>query len=173
MPLECYACKHKIRHEDRREQLGLANDSSILTTQCCARYCCSQQPDFLAQKEWLTEVVESKGGIIIFYPKYHCELNFIETLWSYVKTNLRKICTNSFADLEKNLPLQLESISNEYVRKTARYCFRIMSAYREGFEGPLLDYAVRKYKSHRRIPMGVLAQISAEYAEKKEKQKNK
>ena len=44
----------------------------------CATYVSSQEPDFLAQKEELTEMVESVEFKIIFYPKFHCELNFIE-----------------------------------------------------------------------------------------------
>ena len=32
-----------------------------------------------------------------------------------------------------------------------------MNAYRLGLVGPLLDYAVKKYSGHRRIPAGVTA----------------
>jgi len=45
------------------------------------RVCCLIEPDFLEQKEWLTEEIEMLGHKIIFYPKYHCELNFIENIW--------------------------------------------------------------------------------------------
>jgi hypothetical protein len=37
-----------------------------------------KQPDFAAQKEWLREVVEEFDFEVLYYPKYHCELNFIE-----------------------------------------------------------------------------------------------
>ena len=33
------------------------------------------QSDFMAQKEWLVEVVQGIGGKILYYPKFHCELN--------------------------------------------------------------------------------------------------
>ena len=56
--------------------------------QCCARYCLSQEEDFKQQKEWLAEVVELLGSDIILYPKFHCELNFIEMLWSQLKNKL-------------------------------------------------------------------------------------
>ena len=42
------------------------------------------QPDFLAQREWLREVVEEAGCQIMYYPKYHCELNYIEMVWAYI-----------------------------------------------------------------------------------------
>jgi hypothetical protein len=38
-----------------------------------------------------------------------------------------------------------------------------MSGYREKLEGPLLDYAMRKYTSHRVVPIGVAEELSKEY----------
>ena len=51
------------------------------------------QPDFAAQKEWLEDTVESSGHEIIFLPKFHPELSFIEMMWEFVKTQLRRSCT--------------------------------------------------------------------------------
>jgi hypothetical protein len=49
---------------------------------CCARRCLSQQTDFNNQPEWLREVVEVEHGHkILFFPKFHCELNFIEMVY--------------------------------------------------------------------------------------------
>jgi hypothetical protein len=41
------------------------------------------QPDFVSQKSQLEEFVTSRGHICDFYPKYHCELNFIEQYWGH------------------------------------------------------------------------------------------
>jgi len=38
----------------------------------------SLEPDFLAQKGAIAEIIEKAGHKCIFYPKFHCELNFIE-----------------------------------------------------------------------------------------------
>ncbi len=38
----------------------------------------SEQPDFLAQKGQLEEVIVVAGHQVIFYPKFYCELNYIE-----------------------------------------------------------------------------------------------
>jgi len=45
---------------------------------CCARTVLSAEPDFQQQKGGLQEELECRGQLVIFYPKFHCELNFIE-----------------------------------------------------------------------------------------------
>ena len=45
---------------------------------CCARALLASQPDFQEQKGELQETIEAAGHLVIFYPVYHCELNFIE-----------------------------------------------------------------------------------------------
>ncbi len=148
MPLRCKPFIEKIEHCDRAPGTIAAGKS------CCAKYCLSQEPDFLEQREWLTEIVQNQGCQIIFYPKYHCELNFIERLWGYLKGRVRKECDYSFPSLCHRVPQAIENIPINFVQKSFRMCFRIMSMYDfgEGLEGPLLDYANRKYKSHRRVP---------------------
>jgi hypothetical protein len=46
-----------------------------------ARKIMSQQPDFLMQKGRVEEVIVAAGHKVIFYPKFHCELNYIENFW--------------------------------------------------------------------------------------------
>jgi hypothetical protein len=48
---------------------------------CCCRKALFYQPDFVAQKSQLQEYIESRGHLCDFYPKFHCELNFIEQYW--------------------------------------------------------------------------------------------
>jgi hypothetical protein len=47
------------------------------------------QPDFVSQKSELQEFVERCGHLCDFYPKYHCELNFIEQYWGAAKLHFR------------------------------------------------------------------------------------
>ena len=56
-------------------------------TNCCCWHILYLQPDFIAQKSQLAELVESHGHICDFYLKYHCELNFIEQYWGAAKTH--------------------------------------------------------------------------------------
>ena len=69
------------------------------TTGCCARRVLSQQQDFRAQKGQLQEEVGAANHLIIFYPKSHCELNFIERFWCAAKCYARENCEYSFDGL--------------------------------------------------------------------------
>jgi hypothetical protein len=60
---------------------------------CYATAILSAQPDFKAQRSRLEEAVEGAGHIALFYPKYHCEMNWIEYYWGACKKYARKHCT--------------------------------------------------------------------------------
>jgi hypothetical protein len=154
MLLECPPCKLGVPHHERRER-GYAPGHMFLTVQCCARYCLSREPDFAEQREWLTETCEKQGHSIVFYPKFHCELNFIERIWGFLKARARKYCDYSFNGLKARLPKFVENLPLAYTRKVFRSCFRIMQIYTLGMEGPVLEFASKKYTSHRRIPEGI------------------
>jgi len=56
---------------DCKKHLPIAND-------CCAVRILSLQPDFLAQRSLVREIIEDHGHKVIFYSKFYCELNFIK-----------------------------------------------------------------------------------------------
>ena len=139
---------------------------------CCGRWLLGNQPDFLAQRSWLREVVENAGHSIIFFPKFHCELNFIEMVWGYMKAQLRAECSNDFSDLMQRIKRFLsgrDKLPLAVLKKFERRCFRFMHGYKLGMKGPLLDFAMKKYSSHRMFPSDtVIRQIDeAEYEEYK------
>ncbi len=107
---------------------------------------------------------------MMFFPKFHCELNFIEIVWGYLKASLRKHCTFNFKDLKLRLPATLRLIPTTFFKRAHRHCLRFMSGYRRGLEGPLLDYIVKKYKNHRAISdnMVIINQLKEEYKKKEE-----
>ncbi len=123
---------------------------------CCARRMLSEEPDFKASKVtcWIQETVEKFGCFVVFYPKFHCELNYIEMVWSYVKHWLRRRCTYDIDDLRQKLPMCLRTIPLRHFRRYWQHCSKVMSAYRQDrrLKGPLLQYVMTKYKSHRRVP---------------------
>jgi hypothetical protein len=58
-------------------------------TDCCCRRVLFLQPDFSNQRSQLQELIESRGHLCDYYPKYHCELNFIEQYWGAAKLRFR------------------------------------------------------------------------------------
>ena len=177
MNRSCVACTAKHPHGPERENFYIHTylpGHWIYGTQCCSTYCLSQEPDFLAQREWLREVLEDLGHSVIYYPKYHCELNYIEMIWAYLKAYLRRHCSYNFDDLRKSIPITLlTKIPLAFIRRAARHCFRAMDVYRHGFDGPLLDYALKVYKSHRRIPASALSQIRVDFETKQSRKNSK
>jgi len=131
-----------------------------------ARELLKQQPDFQSQKEWLEETVTKHPDLTIdYYPRFHCEFNFIELYWGAAKRYARRNCDYSFAGLQLVVPVALNSVSLTLIRKYARKCFRYMDAYRicddNGAKLSMqqVEFAVKKYTSHRRIPLSIMTDL--------------
>jgi len=109
---------------------------------------------------------EAGNGLrqVIFFPKFHCELNHIELYWAAAERYARANCDYSFAALRKTVPEALDSVPLQTIRKNARFCFRYMDAYRRGLSWELAKFATKRYRSHRRVPEGTtIQQIQAEF----------
>ena len=52
---------------------------------CCQKHMLYDQPDFTDQLSALEIVCKTRGFEVIFLPKFHCELNFIEQCWGHAK----------------------------------------------------------------------------------------
>jgi hypothetical protein len=80
-------------------------------TDCCCRRLLFTQPDFINQKSHLEELITSRGHICDFYPKYHCELNFIEQYWGAAKLVYRSTPkTQDMKEMEKNVKNALDNV---------------------------------------------------------------
>jgi len=78
---------------------------------CCCCRLLFNQPDFAAQKPAIVELVESQGHMAFFYPKFHCELNFIEQTWGVAKHTYRMLPPpQDVAGMEKNIRMCLDSV---------------------------------------------------------------
>ena len=75
------------------------------------------QEDFKANKLLLQELIESIGHKVIFYPKFHPELNFIEQYWGAAKRYTQKLCDYTWNGLKETLPSAFDSISLQTIRK--------------------------------------------------------
>ena len=59
----------------------------------------ASQRDFQEQKGRLEEELQAAGQPVIFYPKFHCELNFIEKFWGAAKWYGRENCKYTLVGL--------------------------------------------------------------------------
>jgi hypothetical protein len=69
------------------------------------------QRDFQEQEGRLQQEHEAADQEVIFYPKFHCELNFIEHFWCLCKAYTRDHCTFTMQELRKILPKAIKSVS--------------------------------------------------------------
>ena len=81
---------------------------------CGARHILAVQEDFKANKPLLQEVIESMGHKVIFYSKFHPELNFIEQYWDAAKRYTQH-CDHTWNG--ETLPSAFDSISLQTIRK--------------------------------------------------------
>ena len=78
---------------------------------CCCQCLLFSQLDFIAQKSQLKEYITSRGHIFNFYPKFHCELNFIEQYWGAVKfCYCSSLKTLDMDAMEKNVLACLDAV---------------------------------------------------------------
>jgi hypothetical protein len=141
-------------------------------TNCCTRRLLFSQPDFASQKTALEELVESRGHICIFYPKYHCELNFIEMVWGAAKYEYRMFARpNNEHEMEQNIQDSLTSVSlrrmrmyaisisnciifliHSMVSRFANRAARFIASYHHGLTGAQAAWANKKYHGHHTLP---------------------
>ena len=126
---------------------------------CCMQHILEQQEDFRNQRCLLQEVIENLGHKVIFYPKFHCEFNFIEIYWGDSKRYARRKCDYTWRELQNVVPEALESVSLRQIRGYAQKSFRYMDAYRKGLDVKQAEYAVKKYKRHRIIPQTIFDEL--------------
>ena len=149
---------------------------------CCCRRVLFNQADFVSQKSQLQELIESRGHICDFYPKYHCELNFIEQYWGAAKLRFRVSGrASTINQLEKLMIKCLDDVPLIQIRRcvylslhhgevltmTLRYAnrsSRFMHAYHEGLTGAQAAWANKRYHSHRTLPPDMVESIKRSIA---------
>ena len=95
----------------------------------------------------------------MFYPKFHCELNYIESFWAEAKWYSRLHCNYTFKDLKEVVLCALDSVSLKKIHQFARRSACYISAYELGLSGKVAVFAVKWYKSHHRVPANVLKEF--------------
>ena len=104
---------------------------------CCTRQLLAIQPDFASQLCAIEEQIQHFPGSeerhrVMYYPKFHCELNHIEYFWCHSKWHARENCNYSIDGLRKAVPLALHSVKNSTILGNYKSCMRKMELYRRG-----------------------------------------
>ena len=116
----------------------------------CALRILEAEEDFRNEISLLETIIQAAGHEVIFYPKFHCELNYIEYYWAALKRYTRDNCQYSFAELEPTVLRAMDSIEVKTIRRFAMRSKRWMIAYMDGLSEAQRAFAEKQYKSHRR-----------------------
>lgn len=118
---------------------------------CCARSILANQEDFKSQKGLIEEYLAEEGQLTLFYPKFHCECNWIERFWGACKRYTREHCDFTVPGLRHNVSAALSNVPQQTVHRFFEKSLRIMTAYHDGVQFETEEYQNRVYRSHRRI----------------------
>ena len=83
---------------------------------------------FSVQKPQLQEAIEQAGHWVLFYPAFHCEINFIEYYWGVAKQYTRRNCEYDFESLQRLVPEALASVLAQLIWKYHAGTLQIMEA---------------------------------------------
>ncbi|KAJ7472095.1 hypothetical protein FB451DRAFT_1471312 [Mycena latifolia] len=75
--------------------------------------------------------------------------------------SFRERADGTFPTAQKLVPECIEAVSLDTIRRFFRHCYRYMDAYRHGLNPQQAARAVKKYSSHRRIPVADVAVLKA------------
>ncbi|KIK77126.1 hypothetical protein PAXRUDRAFT_167730, partial [Paxillus rubicundulus Ve08.2h10] len=126
------------------------------TACCCCRFLFNQ-PDFICVKSVLETVCHEKGVQVLFLPKFHCKLNFIEQCWGHAKCIYWQFPAYAKeADLKQNVCKALDSVTLKLMCKYATRSHQFIDAYQKGLDGKQAAWAARKYHGHRVLPETIL-----------------
>ena len=105
--------------------------------------------DFRNEKTIVEHFLESRGHIVYFLPKFHCELNPIERVWGQAKVYTRTYTNYTLIRLRQLINPALNSVSVDLIRKYFRRVTEYEKAYMQGKKaGKEVEQAVKVFKSH-------------------------
>ncbi|TDL16724.1 hypothetical protein BD410DRAFT_816653 [Rickenella mellea] len=137
---------------------GLWRDK--LLAQCKDFKCKEGATNCCSPKSHLEEVITARGHECDFYPKFHCELNFIEQYWGAAKLRYRLTPrTQSFEAMQKNIVACLDDVPPLQIHRYANRSARFMDAYAKGLSGSQAAWATKRYHGHRVLPNTIMEEL--------------
>ncbi|KAJ8595263.1 hypothetical protein M405DRAFT_728397, partial [Rhizopogon salebrosus TDB-379] len=127
---------------------------------CCCRRLMYSQADFASVESLLESSCRARGIDVIYLPKFHCELNFIEQCWGYAKRIYRMMDPSSSESvLERNVINSLDAVPLSSMRRFAIRSTKFMDAYQRGLNGVQAAWAIKKYRGHRVLPPSIMQEF--------------
>ena len=99
----------------------------------------------------LQEEIDARGHKVIFYPKFHCELNPMEPYWCKAKWYTREYSDYSLEGFRQTVPEALASVKQKTICGFFNRSKRIIEAYRDGIQSGCEEFKNRVGKAHHRI----------------------
>ena len=109
------------------------------------------EQDFKEQKGRQYEELQCRGQLVIFYHKFHCELNFIERYWCGCKWYARENCQYNLDGLRQTALAALDSVTPATIHWHYLHCMWIIDAYGSGATYGTKEFKERVYKAHRQV----------------------
>lgn len=103
-----------------------------------------------------------------FLPKFHPEMNLIEYFWAWVKRWFRERSNGEWQKAKTLVDEGLRLCPVPTIRRFYRRAHRYASVYRLGATGPVAEFAVKKYRSHRGVRANELDVATSEWKAKAE-----
>ncbi|KNF05320.1 hypothetical protein PSTG_01534 [Puccinia striiformis f. sp. tritici PST-78] len=157
---------YALSNQECLAELGVEVDSTVMAPSqsktCRWSKILASQSDFQAEKPLLQMIIEEAGHRCLFLPKFHCELNPIELLWSYIKTDFQRQThtTSTWKQPQALFEKSRKSCPISAIRKYFRKIDRQHSAYELGLQGRAAEQAMKKYMSHRCIPKSAMMSLN-------------
>ncbi|KAF9506282.1 hypothetical protein BS47DRAFT_1305487 [Hydnum rufescens UP504] len=126
---------------------------SIANNSCCCQNILFCSDNFINIPCLLMTHCQARGFDVLFLPKFHCELNFIEQVWGYAKREYREAPPSSrIEDVEKNSKAALDMVSILSMRQFSNWSLWYMDGYQCGLDSREAAWAMRKYHRHCQMP---------------------
>jgi hypothetical protein len=124
-----------------------------------------KEPDFMEQRSWMAEIITKRKHMCKSWPKFHCELQWIERMWGWLKRFVRERTDGKIETLRKNLKEAKEQLPKDLFMKWDRTAWRWIEAYNDPNHALMsfkqLEFTLRKYKTHRVASEGVYKMFDA------------